>query len=214
MNLIKTSVLTGLSTFIKIISGFVINKMIAIYIGPSGLALIGQLQNFITITMTYANGAISNGIVKYVSEYKDEETKKTKIISSGLIISLFCSLLIGIILLLFSKKISFLVLKTDNYYQIIILFGFTVILFALNAFLLAVLNGLREIKKFVTINILSSVFGLFLTCLLIVFYQLKGALIALVINQSVVFFITLIFVLRSKWFNVKYFFSGYDKQYI
>jgi len=212
MNLIKTSVLTGLSTFIKIISGFVINKMIAIYIGPGGLALIGQLQNFITITMTYANGAISNGIVKYVSEYKDVEEKKTKIISSGLIISLFCSIIIGLSLLLFSRKISFLVLKTDEYHQIILLFGFTVILFALNAFLLAVLNGLREIKKFITINILSSVFGLILTCLLIIFYHLKGALIALVINQSVVFFITLIFILKSKWFNAKYFFSGYDKQ--
>jgi len=214
MNLIKTSVLTGLSTFIKIISGFVINKMIAIYIGPSGLALIGQLQNFITITTTYANGAISNGIIKYVSEYKDEEAKKAKIISSGLRISLFCSVLIGIILLLFCKKISFFVLKTDVYYQIILLFGFTIILFALNAFLLAVLNGLREIKKFITINILSSIFGLLLTCLLIVFYQLKGALIALVINQSVVFFITLIYILKSKWFNAKYFFSGYDKQYV
>jgi len=214
MNLIKTSVLTGLSTFIKIISGFVINKMIAIYIGPSGLALIGQLQNFITITSTYANGAINNGIVKYVSEYQNEEEKKTKIISSGLIISLFFSVLTGIFLLLFSKKISFLILKTENYYQIIILFGFTIILFALNAYFLSVLNGLKKIKTYVTINILSSIIGLLITCLLIFLYNLKGALIALVINQSVVFFITFIYIVNGKYISLKYFFSGFDKIYI
>jgi PST family polysaccharide transporter len=212
MNLIKTSIFTGLSTFIKIISGFVLNKMIAIYIGPGGLALIGQLQNFITITMTYANGAITNGIVKYVSEYKDDEDKKTKTISSGLIISLFCSVIISLILILFNKSISFLILKTEAYNYVFILFGITVILYALNAFLLAILNGLREIKKYVTINILSSIFGLIITALLIIFYQLKGALIALVINQSVVFFITIIFVLKSKWYKRIYFFSGYDRK--
>ena len=70
MTLIKTSVLTAISTIIKLIAGFVINKVIAIYVGPSGLAVVGQLQNFMSIITTISNGAITNGIVKYTAEYR------------------------------------------------------------------------------------------------------------------------------------------------
>ena len=73
MTLIKTSVLTGISTVIKLVSAFVINKVIAIYIGPSGLAIVGQLQSFTSIITTFSNGAISSGIVKYTAEYQDIE---------------------------------------------------------------------------------------------------------------------------------------------
>ncbi len=48
MTLIKTSILTAISTIIKVISSFIINKIISLYIGPSGLALIGNLQNLIS----------------------------------------------------------------------------------------------------------------------------------------------------------------------
>lgn len=81
MTLIKTSVLTGISTIIKVISAFVINKVIAIYVGPSGLAIVGQLQNFMELIVTFSNGAISNGIVKYTAEYQTIEQKQ-KIFSS------------------------------------------------------------------------------------------------------------------------------------
>ena len=45
------------------ISGFVI----AMYVGPSGLAVIGQLQNFIT---TFSNGAITSQIHSRIPNYR------------------------------------------------------------------------------------------------------------------------------------------------
>lgn len=51
MTLIKTSILSGISQVIRIISGFIITKVIAVYGGPSGMAIIGQLQNFINIIL-------------------------------------------------------------------------------------------------------------------------------------------------------------------
>ena len=79
MTLIKTSVLSAIATIIKIISGFVINKVVAIYVGPSGLAIIGQLQNFMELIVTFSNGAITNGVVKYTAEYQTIEQKKKNI---------------------------------------------------------------------------------------------------------------------------------------
>ena len=70
MTLIKTSVLTAISTIITVISAFVINKVVAMYAGPTGLALIGQLKDFVT---NISNGAITQGIVKYTAEYETIE---------------------------------------------------------------------------------------------------------------------------------------------
>ena len=211
MTLIKTSVLTGISTVIKLVSAFVINKVIALYIGPSGLAIVGQLQNFTSIITTFSNGAISSGIVKYTAEYQDIEEKK-KIFSSSIAISLICSLIISIFLFGFSDYLSELILKDIQYSSVFIIFGATIFLFALNMVLISILNGQKEIKKYVLVNIAGSIFSLVFTSILIMQLNLIGALYAMVLNQSVMFFVTLAFVLKSSWFKLEYFKQGLDKE--
>ena len=51
LNLIKVFSLTAISTSVKLLTSFVSIKVIAGILGPSGIALIGQLNNFITIMM-------------------------------------------------------------------------------------------------------------------------------------------------------------------
>lgn len=211
MTLIKTSVLTGISTIIKVISAFVINKVIAIYVGPSGLAIVGQLQNFMELIVTFSNGAITNGIVKYTAEYQKIEQKQ-KIFSSSIVISLVCSLIISIFLFGFSDYLSKLILKDVQYSSVFIVFGATIFLFALNTVLMSILNGQKEIKKYILVNIASSIFSLFFTSFLIIQLNLMGALYALVVNQSVIFFVTLVFVVKSNWFKLEYFKQGLDKE--
>ncbi|MFA6685687.1 MAG: O-antigen translocase [Arcobacteraceae bacterium] len=211
MTLIKTSVLTGISTVIKLVSAFVINKVIALYIGPSGLAIVGQLQSFTSIITTFSNGAISSGIVKYTAEYQDIEEKK-KIFSSSIVISLICSLIISIFLFGFSDYLSELILKDIQYSSVFIIFGATIFLFALNMVLISILNGQKEIKKYVLVNIAGSIFSLVFTSILIMQLNLMGALYAMVLNQSVMFFVTLAFVIKSSWFKLEYFLKGLDKE--
>ena len=211
MTLIKTSVLTGISTVIKLVSAFVINKVIALYIGPSGLAIVGQLQSFTSIITTFSNGAISSGIVKYTAEYQDIEEKK-KIFSSSIVISLICSLIISIFLFTFSGYLSELILKDIQYSSVFIIFGATIFLFALNMVLISILNGQKEIKKYVLVNIAGSIFSLVFTSILIMQLNLMGALYAMVLNQSVMFFVTLAFVIKSSWFKLEYFKQGLDKE--
>lgn len=110
MTLIKTSMLTAVSTVIAVISAFIINKVVAIYSGPSGLALIGQLKDFVTMLTNVSNGAISQGIVKYTAEY-DEIENKQKIFSTSIIITFVCASIISLFLLFFNQKLSILILN-------------------------------------------------------------------------------------------------------
>lgn len=210
MTLIKTSVLTAISTIIKVISAFVINKVIAMYIGPSGLAVIGQLQNFVEIVVTFSNAAVVQGVIKYTAEYKTIEEKQ-KIFSTSIVVSLICSIVISLLLFGFSGYLSEFIFKDRQYSSVFIVFGSTILLFALNTILMSILNGQKEIQKYVFVNIAGSVFSLFFTSFLIMELNLMGALYALVINQSVIFFVTLAFVIKSSWFKLQYFKQGVDK---
>lgn len=211
MTLIKTSFLTAISTVITVISAFIINKVLAIYVGPSGLALVGQLKDFIAMITAISNGAITQGIVKYTAEYERIEEKQ-KIFSTSIIISLTCSLVVSILLFVFSGYLSEILLKSSEYSSVFIIFGLTIFLFALNTVLMSILNGQKEIKKYVIANIVNSIVSLCITSLLIIKLNIIGVLYALVINQSIVFFMTLFFVIKSSWFKIEYFNQGIDKK--
>lgn len=204
MTLVKTSLLSLIATFFKMLSGLVINKAVSVYIGPAGLAIIGQFQNFSQLVLVAAQGAINNGVVKYTAEYGKEDQRLPLLFSTAVRISLTTSVIVGCILVLFSNFFSLKILDNIQYQFIFILFGFTIVLFVLNGLLLSIINGLKEIRSYIKINIIQSIYSLIFTSLLIYFFGLKGALIALATNQSIIFFVML-FILRKhdiiKWSN-------------
>lgn len=213
MTLIKTSILSAISTVIKVIAGFVSIKIVAVYVGPSGLALMGQMQNFIAMMSSIASAGVNSGVVKYTAEhYEDDETKR-KIWSSALKISLVLIMPMAIAIIFLADFISLKLLNTTEYSSIFIIFAVTIIFFVFNGLLTSILNGQKEIKKLTILNITSSFFGLAVTILLVSRYKLYGALIAGIISQSIVFFVTLAFVLKSNWFKLSMFFGSMDKEY-
>lgn len=187
MTLFKTSILSLIATAFKMLAGLVINKAVSLYIGPAGLALIGQFQSFSQLAMTAAQGAINTGVTKYTAQYTSEGKDISLLFSTALKISLFCSILVGSLIIFMSRYISISFLNKPSYYYVFIIFGFTIVLFVLNNLLLSIINGLKEIKTFISINIIQSLFSIFLTTTLIILIGLDGALIALVTNQSLVF---------------------------
>ena len=52
MTLVKTGFLNAIAVAIRILSSIVLNKILAIYVGPSGYAIIGQFQNLVTMLTT------------------------------------------------------------------------------------------------------------------------------------------------------------------
>lgn len=202
MNFLKASVLSGLSTVIKLASGLVINKVIAVYIGPAGIAMIGQFQNFLRIITTIGTGAINTGVTKYVAEYNEtDENKRNDVISAALIITILLSVILGAVVFLGSSYISVWTLKTEDYSSVFKLLGITLIFISFNTVLLSIINGLKKIKLFITVNICSSLLSLLITSLLTSKYGVFGALLAMVIVQSIILLITLPAALKKMHFK-------------
>ena len=209
MGIIKAIFLTTISTVVKVLSGVIINKFISFYIGPGGLALIGQFQNLSGIIQTIASAGLTNGVVKYTAE----STSRSSIWSSAIRITLTLSAFSAIILVSLSYYLSRYFLNNSNYYYIFILFGFTIFFFSINQLILAILSGLERIRFYIKINIIQSVYSLIFTGALIYYFSLDGALIAMVTNQSVVFFILLWLLKNDEEIRLKYFTKRYDVVY-
>lgn len=201
MNLFRTSVLNGVAVLIKTITMFVLNKILAVYLGPTGYAAIGQFQNFIQMVTTFAGSAINTAVVKYTAEYHEDETKQRAVWkTAGSIVFLF-SLLFAILILFFQKQLALYIFQSLKYQTIFIWFAIFLIFFNFNTLFLAILNGKKEILKLVLANIAGSLFALVITGVLAIKLQLYGALIALSIYQSIAFIVTLILCHRADWFE-------------
>ena len=210
MTLIKTSFLSFVATAFKMLAGLVINKAVAMYIGPVGLALIGQFQNFSQIVMTAAQGAINSGVTKYSAEYRKDDKHISILFSTASKISFASSVIVGAGIVSFSSHASQYVLHSDDYSYVFVIFGFTILLFVINSLLLSILNGLQDIKTWAIINITQSIYSLIFTTLLIVFLGLDGALVALVTNQSVVLLIVLWMLRNHRLIKLENFKGKFD----
>jgi len=211
MNLLKTSVLNGVAVLIKTATMFVLNKILAVYVGPAGYAAIGQFQNFIQMITTFAGSAINTAVIKYTAEYHEDETKQQTIWKTAGSIVLSFSLFFSLIILIFQKQLSIYIFHTDIYQSVFIWFAVFLTFFTFNALFLAILNGKKEVIRLVIANIIGSIFSLVVTGILAIKYSLYGALVALSLYQSLSFFVTFILCYKSHWFKLSYLFGSIDK---
>ena len=201
MKLAKTTLFSAIITFIRISSGFVAGKAVAAVTGPAGVALVGQFTNFIAIVLTFSNGAISNGVIKYSAENDSKGIEQKSLFSTAFRISIVCSLSVGIILFLFAGTISEWIFKDGSYHLLIRVFALSVLLYSINSLLISILNGLKQIKVYTLVNTLGSFVGLAMTLILVFYFKLTGALYALVLSQSVVCLITCVLLRKTNWFS-------------
>jgi PST family polysaccharide transporter len=201
-----------LAVAVKMLTGLVSVKVVAVIIGPAGVALLGQLSNFSTMLMTASTGGITNGVTKYIAEYKNDRNIIAAFLKTSLKIVFIFSCLSGILLIAGASFWSSTIFHTKEYSFVFVLFGVTITLYALNSLLLAIINGFKEFRKYVTVNISGSIVGLIFSVVLVLFWKIEGALVAAVTSQSVVCIITICLIYKSSWFDKKLFLGKIDKK--
>ncbi len=197
MNLIKTSFYTSLSTSVTFITGFVVTKVVAVRIGPQGMAYYGQYQNTISILTMLGTAAISTGIIKYLSEYKDDPIKRQKVINTSVVLVISCSFIISLFTMIGSSYLSRAAFKTTDFWIVYFLFGLFTTTVSLNAIFLAMLNGLKLIRHLTFINICTSLTGIILIVTLSYYFDLIGVLISGSILSGIIFIINIFLLKKS-----------------
>lgn len=198
-DIVKVFSLTSMSTLVRMCTGLVSVKIVAAIIGPAGVALVGQLNNFSTIALSLATGGINSGITKYVAEYRNDVSKVKQYLATAFKITIACSLIVGFILLLFCRQLSSLIMMTPTYWYVFAIFGVTILFYGLNNMLVSVVNGYKQFNKYVKVNIVSSIFGVAFTITLVLLLGLPGALISAVTFQSLMIFVSVLMLRKLEW---------------
>lgn len=205
IDIIKVFSLNAMSALIRMACGMISVKVVAVIIGPAGIALLGQLSNFNTILLGLSNGGISSGVTKYVAEYKDDESQIKRYLSNALRITLISSLIMASFLILGCLPLSRLILQSDEYYYVFLIIGITLFLYTFNGLLLSVLNGYKTFELFVKVSVTGTVIGLVYSVALVYFLGLPGALINAATFQSIMLFVTLWMCRKLPWLRLDYF---------
>lgn len=212
MTLIKTSLLNAIAVLVKLLTLLSLNKILAVYVGPSGYAALGQFQNAMQMITTFASGAINTGVTKYTAEYAGDEAKQFTVWRTAGSIAAIGTLLTSLIIFLLSERLSIWFLQDEKYSSVFVWFAVTLIMLTFNTLLLAILNGKKDIARYVLANIAGSFFSLAVTSVMAIQLGLFGALLALAIYQSLTLFVTLYLCLKTPWFSFSNIIGRIDKE--
>lgn len=183
---------------LKIAIGLVTSKVIAIFVGPAGMALLGNLRNFMSSLETIATLGFQNGIVKYVAENNGNQSELKKVVSTVLIsIAIVALLLSGILFFMADFWNTYLFGSGSIYAFIFKALAAAFPWYAASIAMVAIINGLSRFKDVIYITIIGNITGLIVSLILIGYYRTSGALLSIIITPSLVFFIALYFVNRE-----------------
>lgn len=210
MNLLKAGLISSLNTGTKILSSIVVNKLLAIYIGPSGYVIFGQFQSIFSLLTTLGGAGIGSGITKYTAEYKNQPTRQKQIwavsLSIVLIFTIFSIIFLSSMVL--TNRLE--ILKLEDFKLIILLLAISMPFISINMILLSILNGKKDVVAYSIASILANIISGIVISISTWLWTLKGALASSVISQIIICAVTIKICSEKNWFQAQNFVPKFD----
>lgn len=180
--------------------GFISNKVVAVFLGPSGMAILGNFRNLGAMLKSVATLGISTSLVKLVAENKENKKALSELYATFLSVFLIISSLLAIGVFFFAEGISQLLFDSSQWTTPIRIVGLSLPLVLLTTFWLAIYNGLEQFKTIVLIQLVSSFLVFIVTISLIYFHSIDGAIWAIALSELLMVLATFLFVIKDKRF--------------
>lgn len=159
-------------------------KMIAVYLGPSGLGAIGNLMSVLSFMMVFAGGGIANGITKYVAEYQGRSRSTLRLYETAFALGFAISAMVLVICILAARSISVALFQTTELWWLSIALGFTHFACFLGNATIAIINGRRRADLFAAVSIIAYLGAIPVAYLLVHTFGFSGAALALMTMAS------------------------------
>ncbi|WP_396167711.1 O-antigen translocase [Flavobacterium sp.] len=196
--LIKILSLNSISVVISFFLGIASTKIVSLFMGASGMALLGSFKNFTSMFKSMSTLGINNLVVKLVVENKEDKKELSIIYSTFFWVFLLISIVLGGGILIFSGFIAEFLFFSKSYLIPVQFFALLLPLVVLNVFWMAIYNGLEAFKKIVVIQIISNVLVFGLTAFLIWKQNIFGGLLSVALSELLLILVTFLFVRRDK----------------
>lgn len=192
--ILKITSLNSLVVGIRLLVSLIVQNLLAQYTGQSGIAKVGQIRNLSNILTSLSSFGVFNGIVKYVSEYKNNEKGLTKLFSTVFVISSIATISISVIIFIYSKELSSWLFLSEDYYLVFHILSVIVPFIAMNRIFNGIISGLSAYKVHAKIEVIWYLIASIFLLISLYYYNIEGVLIAIAVTPLVQFLVlTLIF---------------------
>lgn len=203
--LLKVTAMTGLLTLLRMAMGFVIAKVVAIYTGPTGMAMLGQVQSMVAGLNGVINAPVGSGIVRYTAEKKAQGFEACTpwwraAVQWGLVIS---AVVIPVGLLL-AENIANWLFHDAALAWVVMATVCVLPLSAIGTMCNSIINGQQLYRRYVGLGMLSAIISGCVMLTMIVMANIQGALLAAAVQAALIGVVMLVANLRQPWFRLQY----------
>ena len=194
-SIIKSTGIFGFAQLIKIAIGIVSSKLIAIFLGASGIGFVGLLNNTLTLIASVSGFGINVVAVRDLSLESSQSSlqnfsKRYKIIRNWSIISGVFGFLLTII---FSKLLSKWTFGDTKYYFWFVLLSINFMINALTVAQSALMQSKRMIKSIALTNVFSAFFIVLVTIPIYYFFRFQAIVPVILISSLISFLVNYYF---------------------
>lgn len=212
--LLTVSFFTGALALLRMASGFAMAKVVALYTGPTGLAMLGQLQSIVGALSGVVNSPVNNGVVRFTAEQSAGSDVRACVPwwRAAMQWMLLLSLLVLPTGLLAAPWLATRILGRPDYAWTLMLAVLLLPVAALGNFCISIVNGLQQYRRYVALVAVSTLLSATLMILLAWKGGISGALLAAALQAALIAIILLLLLLGQPWLRWRNFFGTVEPE--
>ncbi|WP_431080224.1 oligosaccharide flippase family protein [Pseudomonas thivervalensis] len=156
-------------------------KIVAFYVGPSGMGVVGQVQAFLQILSAGVSSVTTTGVVKLIAE--DKHSKESIVRTSAFLLVL-SSFICFVVLLLSSKEIASYFLQGD-WVLVLLLLPLGGFFIGLNNLFVSYFNGMQKYNEYFWYSMITAFITALSTCVISFYFGKVGAVYSVVVAPVV-----------------------------
>lgn len=196
---------TAMLTLLRMAAGFLVAKVVAVYAGPTGMAMLGQIQNVVSALNGIVTAPAGNAVVRFTAQHHQQGFEACapwwrasfKWVGGLLLVVMPAAILS-------SSWLAQQLFDNAAYGWLIVIISLMLPFSALGSLINSVINGQQLYRRYVALGFVSVLVSSSVMIGLIITQQLQGALIAASLQTGLIGLIMLLSSLRQPWFKLKY----------
>ncbi|MGU5559430.1 O-antigen translocase [Aeromonas caviae] len=211
--LLKVTAMTGLLTLLRMAMGFVIAKVVAIYTGPTGLAMLGQVQSMVGSLNGIITAPAGSGVVRFTAEYKEQGFEACapwwRASTQWVLIISAIAIPVGVLL---AKPIATSLFQDASLAWVVASTVCVLPFAAIGTLCSSVINGQQLYRRYVGLGMLSALISGGVMLGMIAWQNIEGALLAAAVQAALIGVVMLIANLRQPWLKLRFWWGAVEPQ--
>lgn len=196
-------------TVTRMVLSFLSIKITAVYLGPIGLALVGQFGNFFSLAQAAVGSAISTGVVNLTAQ-ADGRARQVAVWGTALRMSLLIGGAMALVVIALAWPLAQWLLKDGEYWPAIVLGAVSIPLATAGTTMTAAINGIKRIDLLGIIGIAAALIGALIFIPLCYGWGVRGGLTAYALSTCCTVVVALLVVVRAPTLRLAEFRLSWD----